>query len=185
MGNYHDDKKILDGIRRKDEVLFRMAISHLIDVGTRHLSEEIINNTCEEIMKEDDHNHIATNNYKCALIRTAGELAKIDHIHLLTYIAREVEYDIGDSAMSYKRLIEVVKSLMDWVEQDSVTSADCYDTFHYLNIDDCEIEDMGFAYMIPDFSTEDGVFMSILESVALDNYIHGKPVYVSTGSRTY
>ena len=38
-----------------------------------------------------------TNNFKCDLIRIAGELAKIDHIHLLVYIQREVFYDVGDN----------------------------------------------------------------------------------------
>lgn len=180
MNSYAESRNTILKIRSRDEVLFKMAISHLMDVGIRHLTEENIAITCAEIMKKDDSHAFMTD-----IVKVAGELAKIDHIHLLTYIAREVEYDIGDSAMSYKRLMEITKTLMDWVEHDSVTSADCYDTFHYLKIDDHEIEDMGFAYMIPDFSTEDGVFMSILESVALDNYIHGKPVYVSTGMRTY
>ena len=38
-----------------------------------------------------------TNNFKCDLVRMAGELAKIDHIHLLVYIQREVAYDVGDN----------------------------------------------------------------------------------------
>ena len=39
---YAESKKILDKIRSKDEVMFRMAISHLMDVGIRHLTEENI-----------------------------------------------------------------------------------------------------------------------------------------------
>ena len=38
-----------------------------------------------------------TNNFKCDLIRMAGELSKIYHIHLLVYIQREVFYDVGDN----------------------------------------------------------------------------------------
>ena len=38
-----------------------------------------------------------TNNYKCDLVRMASELAKIQHIHLLVYIQREVAYDVGDN----------------------------------------------------------------------------------------
>ena len=38
-----------------------------------------------------------TNEFKCEIVKTAGEIAKIDHIHLLVYIQREVEYDVGES----------------------------------------------------------------------------------------
>jgi hypothetical protein len=77
--------------------MFRMAISHLMDVGIRNLNEENIERTCEEIQKEDDRKSFMTNNYKCDLVRMAGELAKIEHIHLLVYIQREVTYDVGDN----------------------------------------------------------------------------------------
>lgn len=185
MNSYAESRNTILKIRSRDEILFRMAISHLMDVGIRHLTEENIAKTCAEIMKEDDSHAFKTNRYKVNIVKVAGELAKIDHIHLLTYIAREVEYDVCDLAMSYKRLVDVVKTLMEWVERNSVTVAECYDTFNYLRIDDCEIEDMGFAYIIPDPSVEDWVFMSISEEIALNHYIHGNPVYVSTGMRTY
>lgn len=94
---YLESKKKIDKIRSYDEMMFRMAISHLIDVGIRHLDEENIEFTCEEIQKEDDSKSFMTNNYKCDLVRMAGELAKIDHIHLLVYIQREVTYDIGEN----------------------------------------------------------------------------------------
>lgn len=95
---YTETKKQLDAIRNKNEVMFRMAISHLMDVGIRHLTEENIAATCSKIMKEDDSRSFMTNEYKCELIKTAGELAKLDHIHVLTYISCEVTYDVGDNA---------------------------------------------------------------------------------------
>ena len=95
---YAESKKKLDEIRnRNHEMIFRMAISHLMDVGIRHLDNENIERTCEEIQKEDDSKSFMTNDFKCELIRVAGELAKIDHIHLLVYIQREVFYDVGDN----------------------------------------------------------------------------------------
>ena len=80
--DYIKSKKQLDALRRENEVMFRMAISHLMDVGFRHLTEENITETCESIMQEDDSKAIMTNEFKCELIRMAGELAKINHIHL-------------------------------------------------------------------------------------------------------
>ena len=95
--NYSESKRKLDKIRKYDEIMFRMAISHLMDVGIRHLDEENVERTCEEIIKEDDSRSFMTNGFKCDLIRMAGELAKIEHIHLLVYIQREVAYDVGDN----------------------------------------------------------------------------------------
>lgn len=97
MMTYTESKKRLDKIRRYDEMMFRMAISHLIDVGIRHLDEDNIKRTCDAIQKEDDSKSFMTNNYKCDLVKMAGEIAKIEHIHLLVYIQREVTYDVGDN----------------------------------------------------------------------------------------
>ena len=95
--NYSESEKKLNEIRKRDEMIFRMAISHLMDVGIRHLDEENIERTCKAIQEEDDSKSFMTNNFKCDLVRTAGELAKIEHIHLLVYIQREVAYDVGDN----------------------------------------------------------------------------------------
>ena len=97
---YVEAKNILDEIRKRNEVMFRMAISHLMDVGIRHLDERSVKATCEEIQKEDDSKSFMTNDFKCDLIRTAGEIAKINHIYLLVYIQREISYDVGDSTFS-------------------------------------------------------------------------------------
>ena len=49
--SYQDSKKILDNIRaRHDEVMFRMAISHLMDVGIRNLDKDTCANACKEII---------------------------------------------------------------------------------------------------------------------------------------
>ena len=95
--NYGESKRKIDEIRRYGEAMFRMAISHLMDVGIRHLDEENVERTCEEIIKEDDSRLFVKNGFQCDLIRMAGELAKIEHIHLLVYIQREVTYDVGDN----------------------------------------------------------------------------------------
>ena len=94
MSSYAESKKKIEAIRNKDEMMFRMAISHLMDVGIRHLTEENIKENCEEIMKQDDSHSFMTNEFQCELIKTAGELAQIPHIELLVYIQREVDYNI-------------------------------------------------------------------------------------------
>lgn len=94
---YIESKKIIDEIRSRNELMFRMSLSHLIDVGVRNLTDENISQTCKEINEEDDSKHFITNDCKCQIVKTAGELAKIDHIHLLVYVQREVTYDVGDN----------------------------------------------------------------------------------------
>lgn len=112
--NYMESKKQIEAIRSKDEPMFRMAISHLMDVGTRHLTEENIKNTCEDIKKKDDIHHFMTTDFMCDLVKMAGELAKINHIHLLNYISKEVLYDVGDNSLSYNRAIRLLRSVIDY-----------------------------------------------------------------------
>ena len=85
---YTESKKILDKIRSKDEVMFRMAISHLMDVGIRHLTEENILETCKDIKLRDDSKAFMTNDYMCDLVIMSGEIAKVPHTDLLVYSAR-------------------------------------------------------------------------------------------------
>ena len=77
MSNYVETKKKIDAVRQKNEVMFRMAISHLMDVGIRHFTEDNVKETCENIMKQDDSHSFMTNKYKCDLVHMSYELAQI------------------------------------------------------------------------------------------------------------
>lgn len=88
-------EKNINNIRRDyGEVTFRMAISHLIDVGVRNLTPELVNEAKNEITKKDDSRMFVTNELLCDVVECAGELAKIDTTYLLVYIGRNVEYDV-------------------------------------------------------------------------------------------
>ena len=76
------------------EITFRMAISHLMDVGIKNLTPELVNEAKDEIMKQDDRKMFVTNELLCDVVECAGELAKIDATYLLVYIGRNVEYDV-------------------------------------------------------------------------------------------
>ena len=85
----------INGIRRDyGEMIFRMAISHLMDVGMRNLTPELVNEAKDEIMKKDDSRMFVTNGLLCDVVECAGELAKINTTYLLVYIGRNVEYDV-------------------------------------------------------------------------------------------
>lgn len=92
--NYKEAAKELDKMRRSNEVLFRMAISHLMDVGIRHLTDENVEYTCQEIMKEDDSHSFMTNESSCAIVRAAAKIAKINHTYVLAYIGENLKYDV-------------------------------------------------------------------------------------------
>lgn len=91
---YIETKKELDTIRSENEMIFRMAISHLMDVGIRNLDDESVKETCNVIMEFDDSRSLMTNEYQCQIIRTAAKIAKFNHIHLLAYIQKEMNYDV-------------------------------------------------------------------------------------------
>ena len=85
----------INNLRRDyGEMIFRMAISHLMDVGMRNLTPELVNEAKDEIMKKDDSKMFVTNELLCDVVECAGELAKIDETYLLVYIGRNVEYDV-------------------------------------------------------------------------------------------
>lgn len=88
-------EKNINSIRREyGEMIFRMSISHLMDVGMRNLTPELVNEAKDEIMKQDDRKMFVTNEVLCNVVECAGELAKIGAIDLLVYIGRNVEYDV-------------------------------------------------------------------------------------------
>lgn len=87
----------INAIRREyGEMIFRMAISHLMDVGMRNLTPELVEEAKAEIMKQDDSKMFVTNEALCDVVECAGELAKINAIDLLVYIGRNVEYDVDE-----------------------------------------------------------------------------------------
>ena len=145
--NYTETKKQIDAIRSKNEIMFRMAISHLLDVGIRHFTEESIAETCAAIMKEDDSYSFMTNQYKCDLIKTAGELAKMDHVHVLTYISREVVYDVGDNAISYSRAIELLECCMNYCLESTYEIMYALEMAQEIGFEDDEIEQLGYGFM--------------------------------------
>ena len=148
MSNYAESQKKFDEIRnRVGEMMFRMAISHLMDVGIRHLTKENVDSTCEHIMQEDDSNHFMTNEFKCDIVRTAYDLAQISHTNLLVYIQREIAYDVDDGMPSYGRVIHLLKGCMNWIENDGDCS-ETLDNFEWLGFGDDEIEALGWGYIL-------------------------------------
>ena len=145
--NYNESASKLNKLRRENEMMFRMAISHLMDVGFRHLTEEDIKKTCEAIMQEDDSKAFMTNEFKCELIKMAGELAKINHIDLLVYVSREVCYDVGDNKVDYQRAIELIEDCMTWMSYEWNDSEACRN-FTEIGFSENELIEFGYKRLI-------------------------------------
>ena len=150
MNNYAEIKKKIETIRNKcGEIMFRMAISHLMDVGFRHLTEETVEETYKQIMQQDDSKAFATNEFQCNLVRAAYELAQIPHTDLLIYIQREVVYDIFDGMPSYERAVELLKSSLEYLEgYNNCNNKENYEAFCDIGLNDDEFELLGFKYLL-------------------------------------
>lgn len=148
MSNYKENKIKLDNLRsRHDELMFRMAISHLMDVGIRYLTEENVKHTCEQIMKEDDSHALMTNHYRCDLVWLAYDLAQIPHLDLLVYIQREIDYDVFDDVPSYRRVVSLLRSYLDWSTCDQLPE-DALSDLQSVGFNDEEINFFGFGHLI-------------------------------------
>lgn len=145
---YTESKKTLDKIRSKDEVMFRMAISHLMDVGIRHLTEENIAETCKDIETRDDSKAFMTNGYMCDLVVMAGEIAKVPHTDILVYIQREVDYDVFDGGISYGRLMRLLKNCISVIVESHCDSAYIREDFEMIGFDDDELVALGCDWVM-------------------------------------
>ena len=77
-------------------IMFRMALSHLVDVGHRNFGDGEVEETIAEIMtqgekdKTDGKITVMTPEFKCDIIRCAAELSKFSIWTLFVYIKKYV-----------------------------------------------------------------------------------------------
>ena len=77
-------------------VLFRMALTYLVDVGVRHLTDENVEETVRELLAkgaEDKANgviSVMTPEFQCDIVRCAAELARFSIWDLFYYIKKHV-----------------------------------------------------------------------------------------------
>lgn len=86
--------KQIDDIRKKyGEPMLRMAIDHIIGVGTNNLKNVNADEVCARILKETPANSIMTPEFSAELMRCAIELSQIAIGDILKYIQTDMRYD--------------------------------------------------------------------------------------------
>jgi len=88
-----DGVKIISDIEnRYGLVLFRMGLSHLADVGMRHLTDEFVEECVKQIIEKDEAAkskgsiQIMSADFQCEIVRCAAELAKCDIWDIFYYV---------------------------------------------------------------------------------------------------
>ena len=86
----------LDELMQRDEILFRLGVTHLLSVGYENLTEEAVLRTIEVIEKEalemdEDSIPVITPVYQVAILRMAAKIREVPVWVLLKYISRKVK----------------------------------------------------------------------------------------------
>lgn len=162
MNTYTESKKKIEAVRNwYGEFVFRCAISHLMDVGARHLTKENVEETCNEIMASDDTGCFMTNEFQCEIVKAAYDLAQVSQTDLIAYIQREMVYDIFDGINSYQRAIDLLKHALEYLENyNNCNNVENYEAFQDIGLDDDEIESLDFGYLIPNEEDDELVFVN-------------------------
>jgi len=89
-------KKIRDIENKYGLVLFRMGLSHLVDVGIRHLTDENVEEGIRQIIAKGEADEakgmvsVMTPEIQCKILRCAAELSKSSIVELFAYIKKYV-----------------------------------------------------------------------------------------------
>jgi len=84
--------------------LIRLGLTHLVDVGIRHLTDENVDEAIKQITANEETDKangvvsIMTAEFQCEIVRCAASLAKFSVWELFTYIKNHVAIsDDGES----------------------------------------------------------------------------------------
>lgn len=87
------NKQIAEIRKKYGEPMLRMAIDHVISVGTNNLKNVNADKVCAQILKETPENSIMTPEFSAELMRCAIELAQVPVGDILKYIQTDMRYD--------------------------------------------------------------------------------------------
>lgn len=99
-------------------MLFRMAFTHLMNVGHQHMSNpELLAESCKTIREKTKPNSIMTADFQCSLMECAAELTQFSIDDLLRYVKTDFGFDgltMGGEETKWKSyLCDLVYSLIE------------------------------------------------------------------------
>ena len=75
--------------------MFRMGLTHLLDIGSQAFTEESVKKTYEKIMTEEE-NGLMTREFQCAIVKMAYEISKINATDILAFVSKEMYYAVSE-----------------------------------------------------------------------------------------
>ena len=94
--DYGKSKKQLNTLRDEyGEPVFRMGLTHLLDVGSQYFTEKNVEKTCKKIMTEEE-NGLMTKEFQCAIVKMACEISKINATDILAFVSKEMYFGVSE-----------------------------------------------------------------------------------------
>lgn len=93
-----EEMERIDAIRKRNEVLLRMAITHLFDVGWKNITPGSVEATIEYIRKEERKDKamgriaVMTADFQVDLMQTCLELKQFSPVTLLVYVSNYLRF---------------------------------------------------------------------------------------------
>lgn len=149
IGSYKFVSNILDVMRRqKSEIVLRMALNHLFEIGTNSLKDV----SYDYIRWNISGNAFMTDEFARDIVIYAKHLSRLPFVEMTVWFSRNIAYDVGDNKPSYERLDEIANEAMRFAVADPVANEMPSETLEHLRYDigltDEEIEYFGYGYVL-------------------------------------
>lgn len=89
-----------------------------------------------------------TKDFELAIFNCARELAEVNSYDLIIYMQKEM-YWSNEGGLDYKRAVQLLKSSLEYLENyNNCNNKENYEAFQDIGLEDNEIEEFGFGYLI-------------------------------------
>ena len=159
MNNYVESKKTLDKIASKygckGDIVMRTAAQYIVEYGQYMFNDEdFIKDQIQQIedkhkISEEEGKHLwVTKDFELAIFNCARELAEVNSYDLIIYMQKEM-YWSNEGGLDYKRAVQLLKSSLEYLENyNNCNNKENYEAFQDIGLEDNEIEEFGFGYLI-------------------------------------
>ena len=161
MSTYVESKKVLDKIASKygckGDIIMRTAAQYIIEYGQYMFKDEdFIKDQIQQIedkhrIAEEEGKHLwVTKDFELAIFNCARELANVNSYDLIIYMQKEM-YWSNEGGIDNKRAVQWLESSLEYLENyNNCNNEENYEAFQDIGLEDNEIEELGFGYLISD-----------------------------------